>query len=452
MKSINPVNGEVLADYREHSQEECAAIINRVHESWKSWKEQSFSYRAGLFLRIAQVIRSDKDRLSRLMTSEMGKLLRESFAEIEKCAGVCEYYAANAEKMLGDEVIVSDAGRSLVCFQPIGVVLAVMPWNFPFWQVFRFAAPSLMAGNAAVLKHASNVPGCALAIEELFIKAGFPENIFRTLMIPASAVEAVINNPLVKAATLTGSEDAGSKVASAAGRNLKKTVLELGGSDPFIVFEDADLEKAVATAVSSRMINQGQTCISAKRFIVSEKVLDEFTKKLVGTVSELRMGDPLDPSTQVAPMARPDLVDDIESQVKRSVAKGARLLWGGSRPAHQGFYYKPAILTDVTPDMPVYREETFGPVFAIIPFLTEEEAVRIANDTRFGLAGAVWTADPEKGERIAKAVETGAMFVNGMVKSDSRLPFGGIKKSGYGRELASYGIKEFVNIKTIWIA
>ena len=452
MKSISPVTGEVLTEYREHSPEEFSAIISRVHESWKSWKEQSFSYRAGLFLRMAGVIRSDKDRLARLMTSEMGKLLRESVAEIEKCAAVCEYYAANAEKMLGDELIVSDAGRSLVCFQPIGVVLAVMPWNFPFWQVFRFAAPSLMAGNAAVLKHASNVPGCALAIEELFVTAGFPEDIFRTLMIPASSVEAVINNPLVKAATLTGSEDAGSKVASAAGRNLKKTVLELGGSDPFIVLEDADLDKAVATAISSRMVNQGQTCISAKRFIVSEKILAEFTKKLVRLVSELRMGDPLDPSTQVAPLARPDLVDDIESQVKRSVAQGASLLCGGNRPSLQGFYYEPAVLSNVTPCMPVYKEETFGPVFTILPFATEEEAVSIANDTRFGLAGAVWTKDPEKGERIAREVETGAMFVNGMVKSDPRLPFGGVKKSGYGRELASYGIKEFVNIKTIWIA
>ena len=452
MKSINPATAEVIAEYREHTAEEVSAIISEVNEAWMKWKNTDFSYRSGLFRRMAEVIRADKDRLARLMTSEMGKLLRESLGEIEKCAGACDFYADNAAGMLKDEVIVSDAGRSLVCFQPIGVVLAIMPWNFPFWQVFRFAAPSLMAGNVAVMKHASNVPGCSLAIEELFVKAGFPKNVFRSLMIPSSGVEAVINNPLVKAATLTGSEDAGSKVASAAGRNIKKTVLELGGSDPFIVLEDADLGKAVSIAVASRMFNQGQTCISAKRFIVSEKVLDEFTSRLLKAVSELKVGDPLDPSTHISPMARPDLVDDIERQVKQSVSMGAKLLCGGARPSFKGCYYEPAILTNVTHDMPVYREETFGPVFAIIPFGTEEEAIRIANDTRFGLAGAVWTSDPGKGERVARAVETGAMFVNGMVKSDPRLPFGGIKKSGYGRELAAFGIREFLNIKTIWIA
>ena len=452
MKSINPATSEVIAEYREHTADEVSSIISDVNEAWVSWKETDFSYRSGLFRRMAEVMRADKDRLARLMTAEMGKLLRESMGEIEKCAGACDFYADNAATMLKDEVIASDAGRSFVCFQPIGIVLAIMPWNFPFWQVFRFAAPSLMAGNVAVMKHASNVPGCALAIEELFVKAGFPKNVFRSLMIPSSGVEAVIHNPLVKAATLTGSEDAGSKVASAAGRNIKKTVLELGGSDPFIVLEDADLGKAVSVAVASRMFNQGQTCISAKRFIVSEKVLEEFTARLVKTVSELKVGDPLDPATHISPMARPDLVDDIERQVKQSVGMGAKLLCGGKRPAIKGCYYEPAILTNVTPDMPAYREETFGPVFTIIPFKTEEEAIHIANDTRFGLAGAVWTSDPVKGEKIARAVETGAMFVNGMVKSDPRLPFGGIKKSGYGRELAAFGIREFLNIKTIWIA
>jgi succinate-semialdehyde dehydrogenase/glutarate-semialdehyde dehydrogenase len=452
MKSINPFTNTLIKEYREHTAEEAAQIVEKTHSAWLSWKHTSFTHRASLFVRLGEVIRSEKESLAKLMTSEMGKLLRESLAEIEKCALNCDFYAANAGHMLADENIPSDAGRSFVCFQPTGVILAVMPWNFPFWQVFRFAAPALMAGNAAVLKHASNVPGCALAIEELFIKAGFPADLFRTLMIPSSSVEAVINHPHIVSVTLTGSEDAGSKVAQAAGRNIKKTVLELGGSDPFIVLEDADLDKAVATAVASRMFNQGQTCISAKRFIVSEMVLQEFTEKLVNTVKAMVTGDPLDPSTQVGPLARPDLVEDIDKQVKKSVAAGAKLLTGGQRPDRTGNYYEPAVIADVTPGMAVYDEETFGPVFAIIPFQTEEEAIVIANDTRFGLAGAVWTRDPEKGEKFARAVDTGAMFVNGMVKSDPRLPFGGTRKSGYGRELAEYGIKEFVNIKTVWMA
>ena len=451
MKSINPFTGKVISEYPEHSGPEVENIIGNVYSDWKSWKETSYRSRADLMKRAAQNLRDKKDHYGRIMTMEMGKLLRESMAEVEKCAWVCDYYADHAGEMLKDEVIVTDATRSFVAFQPIGVVLAVMPWNFPFWQVFRFAAPALMAGNAAVLKHASNVPGCALAIEEIFREAGFPENLFRTLMIPSPGVEAVISNPLIAAVTLTGSEAAGSHVASLAGRFLKKTVLELGGADPFIVLDDADLDAAVKTAVTARMLNQGQSCIAAKRFIVMKQVMQQFESALKAEFEALRMGDPMDPATQVGPLARPDLVDEIERQVNGSVASGARLITGGHRPDKVGCYFEPTILADVCKGMPVYSKETFGPVISLITADDEEEAIRIANDSDFGLGGCVWTRDLARGEKVARKIETGAMFVNGMTKSDPRLPFGGIKKSGYGRELASYGIKEFVNIKTIWI-
>jgi succinate-semialdehyde dehydrogenase/glutarate-semialdehyde dehydrogenase len=354
--------------------------------------------------------------------------------------------------MLKDEIIATDSQKSFVAFQPLGPVLAVMPWNFPFWQVFRFAAPALMAGNAAVLKHASNVPGCALAIEGIFREAGFPEGLFTTLMIPSAMVENVIANPAIVAVTLTGSESAGSNVASVAGKHLKKTVLELGGADPFIVLQDADLEKAVKTAVSARMINQGQSCIAAKRFIVVGEVAPLFEAALKKEFEALVTGDPMDLLTQVGPLARTDLVDEIERQVNKSVAAGARLVTGGRRPEIPGCYFEPTILADVKEGMPVYSQETFGPVATIITARDEEDAVRIANDSEFGLGGCVWTRDTERGESLARRIETGAMFVNGMTKSDPRLPFGGIKKSGYGRELGSYGIKEFVNIKSIWMA
>ena len=381
----------------------------------------------------------------------MGKLLRESMAEVEKCAWVCEYYAEHASGMLTDELISTDASRSFVTFQPIGIILAVMPWNFPFWQVIRFAAPALMAGNAAVLKHASNVPGCALAIEAIFREAGFPPDLFRTLLIPSAGVEAVIAHRHLAAVTLTGSGAAGSQVASVAGRYLKKSVLELGGADPFIVLKDADLNLAVKTAVTARMINQGQSCIAAKRFIVTKQVALPFETALKAAFNALRMGDPMDAGTQVGPLARPDLVDEIESQVLRSVGAGARLVAGGNRPNRPGCYFEPTILADVRKGMAVYDEETFGPVVSIITVHDAEEAIAVANDSAFGLGGCVWTRDLQKGEAVARRVETGAMFVNGMTKSDPRLPFGGIKKSGYGRELGTYGIREFVNIKTIWI-
>ncbi|MEI7662323.1 MAG: NAD-dependent succinate-semialdehyde dehydrogenase [Bacteroidota bacterium] len=451
MKSINPATGQPIREYLEHEPHEVSAIIEEVQSAWSGWKDTSFAHRALLMKNAAQLLRHKKADLAFLMTLEMGKLLRESEAEIEKCAWVCDFYADHAARMLEDEMVVTDATRSFIAFQPMGVILAVMPWNFPFWQVVRFAAPALMAGNAAVLKHASNVPGCALTIEKIFREAGFPANLFRALMIPPGAVEAVISHPSVVAATLTGSEAAGSHVASLAGKLLKKTVLELGGSDPFIVLDDADLEMAVRTAVSARMINQGQSCIAAKRFIVMDQVAGQFETGLRQAFTKLRIGDPMDPETMAGPLARPDLVDEIENQVKLSVQAGARLVTGGNRPDRPGCYFEPTILADVKEGMPVYSQETFGPVVAIIPVHSEEEAVRVANDSSFGLGGCVWTRNLERGESVARRVATGAMFVNGMTKSDPRLPFGGIKKSGYGRELGTFGIREFVNIKTIWI-
>ncbi|MFH1160491.1 MAG: NAD-dependent succinate-semialdehyde dehydrogenase [bacterium] len=451
MKSINPANGRIIREYREHTPEEAVQIVNLAHRAWLDWKDTGFPQRSAAMQKVAVLVRERKEELARLMTLEMGKILRESLAEVEKCAWVCEFYAHYAARFLQDEPVESDASRSFITFQPLGIVLAVMPWNFPFWQVFRFVAPALMAGNGGVLKHASNVSGCALAIEDLFRTAGFPENLFRTLLISSEQVKAVIAHPYIKAITLTGSEFAGSEVASAAGKQVKKTVLELGGSDPFIVLEDCDLELTVKNAVSSRLINQGQSCIAAKRFIVMKSILHEFTHLLLHAFEALNVGDPLDPATDVGPLARPDLVDDIDRQVQESVDKGATLIVGGHRMDRSGCYYEPTIITDVRKGMSAYEEETFGPLLAIIPVDSDEEAIAVANDSPFGLGGSVWTNDSVRGERIARRVETGSMFVNGITKSDPRLPFGGIKRSGYGRELGSYGIREFVNIKTVWI-
>jgi succinate-semialdehyde dehydrogenase/glutarate-semialdehyde dehydrogenase len=370
---------------------------------------------------------------------------------VEKCAWVCEYYAENAGLFLKDEIIESDANKSYVAFEPLGVILAVMPWNFPFWQVFRFAAPALMAGNVGILKHASNVPGCALAIEKVFRDAGLPENLFSTLMIPANKVEDVIANEYVKAVTLTGSESAGSAVASTAGKYLKKSVLELGGSDPYIVLEDADLPKCSKVSVQSRMLNVGQSCIAAKRFIVVKSVLDEFEKLHTSHVKNLKVGDPLSEETDIGPLARGEYVEELHRQVRESINLGARLLCGGSKIEGPGAFYEPTVLTNVKAGMAVYEEETFGPVSAIIPVEDEKEAIKVANDTEFGLGGSIWSRDIKNAENLARQVNTGGMFINGMTKSDPRLPFGGIKRSGYGRELSHYGIKEFVNIKTIWI-
>lgn len=451
MKSINPATGEIIGTYKEHSTNEVSQIIDHAHHAWTIWRDNSFATRAAALKRAAQLLREHKEAFARLMTQEMGKLLREAMAEVEKCAWVCDYYAEHGEALLQDEVIPTDASRSLIAYQPLGIILAVMPWNFPFWQVFRFAAPSLMAGNAAVLKHASNVTGCALAIEEIFRKAGFPEDLFRTLIIPSAAVQAVIDNPKIAAATLTGSESAGSHVASAAGKQIKPTLLELGGSDAFIVLEDADIDAAVKTAVTARMLNQGQSCIASKRFILVDQVADEFITKLKSALGSMKMGDPLNDATQIGPLARPDLVDEIERQVNESLREGAVLVMGGKRGIRPETYYEPTILDGVGRGMTVYHQETFGPVVAVIRVRDEEEAIAVANDSEFGLGGCVWTRDKARGEAVARKVETGAMFVNGMTKSDPRLPFGGIKKSGYGRELGVPGIRQFVNAKTIWV-
>lgn len=451
MKSISPATKEMIKEYKEHSDVEVNDIIENVHNEWLHWKETTLEDRVGLFRKMAQILRERKDELAHLMTLEMGKIIRESVSEIEKCANGCDFFAEHAKQLLKDQVIQSDAAKSMVVFEPLGVILAVMPWNFPFWQVFRFAAPSLMAGNVAVLKHASNVSGCAMAIEDLFHEAGFPENVFRTLMIPSGRIEPVIANKHIMAATLTGSEPAGSSVAMLAGKLIKKTVLELGGSDPFIVLDDADMEMTIPGAIAGRMVNMGQSCIAAKRFIVMNTRTAEFEDKIKAAMVKLKMGDPMFPETDVGPLAREDLVDDIDRQVQKSVEMGAKLILGGKRADRRGFYYLPTVLSGVRKGMPVYGQETFGPVLSIISVKSIEEAIEVANDSEFGLGGSVWTRDRELGEAVARKVQTGAMFVNENTKSDPRLPFGGIKKSGYGRELSEYGIKEFVNIKTIWI-
>ncbi len=452
MKSFNPATGKILNEYPEHSPQEVSSIIEKNHRAFLLWREESFATRRSLMNRAAEILRRNKEKYARLMSLEMGKIIKESRAEIEKCAWVCEYYAEKAESFLQDELVETDAGKSFVAFNPIGAVLAVMPWNFPFWQVFRFAAPALMAGNVGLLKHASNVPGCALAIEDVFKEAGFPEDVFRTLMIPSSQVEPVIRHPFIKAVTLTGSEPAGAFVASVAASEIKKAVLELGGSDPFIVLEDADIPACVLTASQARMINAGQSCIAAKRFIVVESRVAEFETQQAAIMGALKVGDPLLEETQVGPLARPDLVDELDAQVRQSIQAGAKVITGGYRMEGPGAFYAPTVLSDVREGMAVYSEETFGPVSAIIPVRDAEEAVSVANASEFGLGGSVWTRDVRRGEAIARRIESGAVFVNGMTKSDPRLPFGGVKKSGYGRELSHYGIKEFVNIKSIWIA
>jgi len=449
---ISPSNGRKIKTYDEFTPEETATTVELAHQAYLEWKKSSWTQRAELMKKAAIVLRENSAEYTELMAVEMGKPIRDGRGEVEKCASVCEYYADNAERILGKEVIKSEAAKSYVSFQPIGVVLAVMPWNFPLWQVFRFAAPALMAGNAGVLKHASNVPGSALAIEKVFRMAGFPEHIFRTLLIGSRQVAAVIENKYVKAVTLTGSTPAGKAVAAKAGEMLKKTVLELGGSDPYIILADANLEEAVAACVTSRLINAGQSCVAAKRFIVVESLKSEFEKRFVEQMKARKMGDPLQEDTVIGPQARHDLRDELHDQVVRTIAGGAKCLLGGEIPDFPGAYYPPTVLSDVQKGMTSYEEELFGPVASIIPVKDEAEAIFVANDTIFGLGAAVFTADLAKGERIAATeLEAGCCFVNSFVRSDPRLPFGGIKESGYGRELANYGIKEFVNIKTVYV-
>jgi succinate-semialdehyde dehydrogenase/glutarate-semialdehyde dehydrogenase len=451
MKSINPATNTLIKAYTPHSPSEVTQILEAVNDAWMSWKETSFTERAERMFNAAGLLVAERDECAAIITTEMGKTITEARGEVEKCALACRYFAEHAEKILHDEPVKTGYAKSFVTFEPLGVILAVMPWNFPFWQVWRFIAPNLMAGNAGVLKHASSVSGCALKIEELVKKAGFPDNLFRSLLIPSNDVEAVIRNPLVKGVTLTGSDGAGSRVAEIAGQELKKSVLELGGSDPFIVLEDADLEACVQTAVKSRCLNVGQVCISAKRFIVEEAVAEVFVDGLASAMNALVIGNPMDETTLLGPMARPDLLDDLHAQVETSIQQGARLVSGGHRLDRPGNYYAPTILTDVTRDMPVFNQETFGPVAAVIAVKSEEEAVAVANDTNFGLGASVWTKDLNRGESIARKIESGMVFVNGMTASHPELPFGGVKRSGYGRELSRYGIKEFVNIKTICV-
>ncbi|MEE9167049.1 MAG: NAD-dependent succinate-semialdehyde dehydrogenase [Candidatus Neomarinimicrobiota bacterium] len=452
IESINPATGETTKTYREMSPEEVQEIIRKAHEAFLSWKQTAMSHRAELMKNAARTLREEANEAGALMAKEMGKPIKDGRAESEKCAWVCDYYADNAETFLSPEVVETEASRSFVTFQPLGVVLAVMPWNFPFWQVFRFAAPALMAGNAGVLKHASNVPGCALMIEDVFRKAGFPENLFRTLLIASGQVNAVIENGLVRAATLTGSTGAGRAVSRKAGDMIKKTVMELGGSDAYVILEDASIGEAVSACVTSRLINAGQSCIAAKRFIVVESVKSEFEKLFTQQMKARKMGNPMEEDTEVGPQARHDLRDDLHRQVQKSIDLGATCLLGGEIPEDKGAFYPPTILTNVKKNMPAYDEELFGPVAAIIPVKDEKEAIRVANDSVFGLGAAVFTEDIDRGERIAtEDIEAGCCFVNAFVRSDPRLPFGGIKESGYGRELSHYGIKEFVNIKTVFV-
>jgi succinate-semialdehyde dehydrogenase/glutarate-semialdehyde dehydrogenase len=450
-KSVNPVDGTTLAEIDSFTPVALETALYEASQAAPAWSATPIAERGVLLQHAAAVLRDHAEEFARLMTLEMGKPIAEARAEIEKSAWGCEYYAAEGAGFLEDEVIASDAGRSLVTYQPLGTVLAVMPWNFPFWQVFRFAAPALVAGNTGLLKHASNVPQCAQAIETVFAEAGFPQGVFRTLMIPSSQVAAVIEDVRVHAVTLTGSEPAGRQVAATAGSQVKKSVLELGGSDPFIVLEDADLELAVEQAVVSRFLNTGQSCIAAKRFIVVDAIAAEFVARFKTAVEAISVGDPLDETNRLGPMARIDLRDELHEQVVDSLTQGAVAVTGCNPEAGSGAFYQPSIIDHVKPGVRAYREELFGPVATVIRAADEAEAVHIANDTDFGLGGSVWTQDAERGERIARQLQCGCAFVNGMVKSDPRLPFGGVKNSGYGRELSRLGIHEFVNAKTIWI-
>ena len=453
IESINPATGERLERYQAMPRGAVDEAIAQAHEAYLAWRGTSFEQRAQPMQAAAKILRGKAESLAQLMAREMGKPLRDGIAEVQKCAQCCDFFAGNAAKLLAREPVKTEARNSFVTFNPIGVVLAVMPWNFPFWQVFRFAAPGLMAGNAAVLKHASNVPGCALAIEQIVREAGFPPNLFRTLLIGNAQVDAVIGHPLVRAVTLTGSGPAGRAVARKAGGLLKKTVLELGGSDPYLVLEDADLDLAAAVCTKGRLVNGGQSCIAAKRFIVVEAVRREFEQRFVEKMKAVAQGDPMKMDTDIGPLARHDLREGLHRQVEQSIERGARCLLGGEIPSGPGAYYPPTVLTDVRKGMPAYDEELFGPVAAVIAVRDEAHAIAAANVSSFGLGGAVITRDLARGERIAaEAIESGCIFVNDSVRSDVRLPFGGVKESGYGRELSGYGIREFVNIKTVWVA
>jgi len=453
LRSINPATGQLVREYEETTPEEVARVLAASAEAFESWRRSSFATRAVVLRRTAELLRERTDALARLMATEMGKPLGQGRGEVDKCARVCDHYAESAERYLAPEIASTDAAKSYVAFEPIGPVLAVMPWNFPLWQVFRFAAPALMAGNVGLLKHASNVCGCALAIEDVLHAAGLPRGAFRTLLVGSGRVSGLIEAKEVAAVTLTGSTPAGRDVAGKAGACLKKTVLELGGSDAYVVLEDADLERAAETCATARLVNSGQSCIAGKRFIVVEPVLAEFERRFVLRMAARRMGDPFAEGVSVGPQARRDLRDEVHRQVQASVAAGARVRLGCEVPPGPGAFYPPSVLGDVRPGMAAFDEEVFGPVAAVVPARDERDAVRLANLSSFGLGGAVFTEDRERGERIARReLAVGACFVNEFVRSDPRLPFGGVKQSGYGRELGAFGIREFVNVKSVWVA
>jgi succinate-semialdehyde dehydrogenase/glutarate-semialdehyde dehydrogenase len=456
ISSINPATQETLKTFEALTAQQIDEKLTRAREAFYQHRRTGFKERATMMQRAAEILSGEKEAFARLMTLEMGKPINAAVQEAEKCALVCRYYAENAERQLADEVVETNATKSFVRFQPLGVVLAVMPWNFPFWQVFRFAAPALMAGNVGLLKHASNVPQCALAIEEIFRRAGFSEGVFQTLLIGSDAVAGLLEDQRVAAVTLTGSEPAGRSVASLAGKQIKKAVLELGGSDPFIVMPSADFEAAVATAVRARTINNGQSCIAAKRFIVHENIYSQFENRFVEAMQALRVGNPLDAATGIGPLATDQILKDLEDQVTVSIAAGAKLLTGGRRLEFEGElargnFYEPTVLADIPKDSPAYRDEMFGPVASLFRVAGIDEAIELANATTFGLGAAAWTNDPEERIRFIEELEAGSVFCNGMVASDPRLPFGGVKNSGFGRELSYFGIREFVNIKTVWV-
>jgi succinate-semialdehyde dehydrogenase/glutarate-semialdehyde dehydrogenase len=449
--SINPATGGEIKTFESLTDEQIDEKLGLAARAFRRYWKTPFSDRAKKMVRAAEILEEEKEEFARLMTSEMGKTFTAAVAEAEKCAWVCRYYAENAERFLSDEAAETGAARSYVRYQPLGPILAVMPWNFPFWQVFRHVAPGLMAGNVILLKHASNVPQCALAIEDVVLRAGFPEGTFQTLLIGSGKVQAVIDDAKVRGVTLTGSEGAGRQVGSEAGENIKKTVLELGGSDPFIVMPSADLEEAVNTAVTARTLNNGQSCINAKRIIVHGEIADEFERRYVEAMQALKVGDPMDEETDMGPLAMPQILEDVDEQVKKSVEAGAKILTGGKPMNAEGNFYPPTVITDIPEDSPAYKEEIFGPVASLFRARDIDEAVRIANDTSFGLGASAWTNDPEEQETFINEIEAGQVFINSMVASDPRMPFGGVKASGYGRELSVYGLREFVNVKAVWI-
>jgi len=449
--TINPATGEVIRKFEALGDAEVDDKITNAATAFRSYRKTPMADRAGWMIKAAEILESEKEPIGRMMTLEMGKTLASAVAETEKCASTCRYYAEHAPQFVADEPIATSAAKSFIRYEPIGIVLAVMPWNFPFWQVFRFVAPGLMAGNVGLLKHASNVPQCALKIEEIVRRAGFPSDVFQTLLIGASQVDRILNDPRVAAATLTGSEQAGIQVGISAAKRIKKVVLELGGSDPFIVMPSANIAEAAATAVRARVMNNGQSCIAAKRFIVHEQIAAQFEKEFVSRMQALKLGDPFDPKTDVGPLATPDAVKDIDADVQKSIEAGAKLLTGGKPVAGPGNFYQPTVLTNIPKDSPAYREELFGPVACVFRAKTIEEAIAIANDVRFGLGASAWTNDPAERELFINELEAGMVFINQMVVSDPRVPFGGVKASGHGRELGPYGIREFTNIKTVWV-